>query len=145
MRRVPFITNYDATQSTGFHQEVLIPPFFETWTVVDPMMLQVIGAQHVGIWAKSLMPYLNGGIFDIDKVVDHRDFDAENQVLDPRCRFQCWPWLWTCIRWWTEWATSEHAAFLDDYHFTIAEDTPVDEAVALDPELMGKIFENLLQ
>lgn len=33
---------------------------------------------------------------------------------------------------------------LDSYKFTIDENTPVEEEVALDPELLGKVFENLL-
>lgn len=33
---------------------------------------------------------------------------------------------------------------LNSYKFTIAENTPIDEEVALDPELLGKVFENLL-
>jgi adenine-specific DNA-methyltransferase len=33
---------------------------------------------------------------------------------------------------------------LDRYKFTIAESTPIEEEVALDPELLGKVFENLL-
>lgn len=32
----------------------------------------------------------------------------------------------------------------DHYRFTIAENTPLDQDVALDPELSGKVFENLL-
>ena len=33
---------------------------------------------------------------------------------------------------------------LDRYKFTVEENTPVEEEVALDPELLGKVFENLL-
>jgi type I restriction-modification system DNA methylase subunit len=33
---------------------------------------------------------------------------------------------------------------LQSYKFTIAENTPLEEEVALDPELLGKVFENLL-
>lgn len=33
---------------------------------------------------------------------------------------------------------------LERYKFTIAENTPIEEEVALDPELLGKVFENLL-
>lgn len=33
---------------------------------------------------------------------------------------------------------------LNSYKFTIDENTPLDEEVALDPELLGKVFENLL-
>ncbi len=32
----------------------------------------------------------------------------------------------------------------NDYKFTIEENTPVEEEIALDPELLGKVFENLL-
>lgn len=33
---------------------------------------------------------------------------------------------------------------LDSYKFTIVENTPIDQEVALDPELLGQVFENLL-
>ncbi|MBX3006830.1 MAG: hypothetical protein KF816_02265 [Melioribacteraceae bacterium] len=33
---------------------------------------------------------------------------------------------------------------LNSYKFTITENTPIEEEVALDPELLGKVFENLL-
>jgi len=32
----------------------------------------------------------------------------------------------------------------NDYKFTIEENTPIEEEIALDPELLGKVFENLL-
>lgn len=35
-------------------------------------------------------------------------------------------------------------AILDAYTFTVTENTPVEEEIALDPELLGRIFENLL-
>jgi hypothetical protein len=35
-------------------------------------------------------------------------------------------------------------SLLNSYKFTIAENTPLEEDVALDPELLGKVFENLL-
>lgn len=35
-------------------------------------------------------------------------------------------------------------SILKSYNFTIDENTPVDEEVALDPELLGRVFENLL-
>ncbi len=33
---------------------------------------------------------------------------------------------------------------LNSYKFTVAENTPIEEEIALDPELLGKVFENLL-
>ena len=35
-------------------------------------------------------------------------------------------------------------SILNRYKFTVAENTPIEEEVALDPELLGKVFENLL-
>jgi hypothetical protein len=32
----------------------------------------------------------------------------------------------------------------ESYKFTIAENTPIEEDIALEPELLGKVFENLL-
>ena len=33
---------------------------------------------------------------------------------------------------------------LEHYKFTVEENTPIEQEVALDPELLGKVFENLL-
>ena len=35
-------------------------------------------------------------------------------------------------------------SILNSYKFTIVENTPIDQEIALDPELLGKVFENLL-
>lgn len=35
-------------------------------------------------------------------------------------------------------------SILNSYKFTVAENTPIEEEVALDPELLGRVFENLL-
>lgn len=36
---------------------------------------------------------------------------------------------------------AEVFAFLDGYNFTISEDTPLDQEVAVDPEMIGKVYE----
>jgi len=36
-------------------------------------------------------------------------------------------------------------AFLNRYNFTISEDTPLELDVAVDPEMLGKVFENQLE
>jgi len=33
----------------------------------------------------------------------------------------------------------------DRYNFTVSEDEPLEKEVAVDPEMLGKIFENLLE
>ncbi|MGV2437195.1 MAG UNVERIFIED_CONTAM: hypothetical protein LVT10_21755 [Anaerolineae bacterium] len=36
-------------------------------------------------------------------------------------------------------------AFFNRYNFTIADDTPLEQDVAVDPEMLGKVFENMLE
>ena len=66
------------------------------------------------------IPYLNGGLFQQEKIdeVDSR-FPAEmfQSLFD----------------------------FFDSYNFTIDENDPNDAEVGVDPEMLGKIFENLLE
>ena len=141
------IPNYDATTATGFHEQVLIPLFFETLNRLRPDdASNNWGPTKWDKGERALMPYLSGGIFDIDKIVDHWNFESDEPlILLPDAVF-------SGDRDYDPVLNDEllkdrqinFLAFLDDYHFTIAEDTPIDEAVALDPELMGKIFENLL-
>src|ERR1041385_7744189 len=74
-------------------------------------------------------PFLNGGLFDEndnDYVKDRKvrnDFSVPDEIL-----------------------ISENGlnSLLSRYKFTIAENTPLDEEVAVDPEMLGRIFENLL-
>ncbi|GHT30452.1 hypothetical protein AGMMS49574_10170 [Bacteroidia bacterium] len=66
------------------------------------------------------IPFLNGGLFE--KETDKYEF------LDfPSCLF------------------TDLFTFFDQYNFTIYEDDPNDHTVAVDPEMLGHIFENLLE
>ncbi|WP_346856870.1 TaqI-like C-terminal specificity domain-containing protein [uncultured Draconibacterium sp.] len=66
------------------------------------------------------IPFLNGGLFD--KVNAKYDW-----LTFPTKRFE------------------ELFNFLNRYNFTIYEDSPDDHTVAVDPEMLGHIFENLLE
>ncbi len=66
------------------------------------------------------IPYLNGGLFEEDNA-NHR-----NLVLEARLFKNLFD-------------------FFDQYNFTIYEDDPNDHTVAVDPEMLGHIFENLLE
>ena len=66
------------------------------------------------------IPYLNGGLFE--KESDRYDF-----LTFPPGLFR------------------ELFAFFDSYNFTIYEDSPEEHTVAVDPEMLGHIFENLLE
>ena len=68
----------------------------------------------------QLAPYLNGGLF------------REN-ALDTAYAVRIPDALWQDI-----------FTFFERYNFTIAEDTPLDQEVAVDPEMIGKVYESLV-
>lgn len=70
--------------------------------------------------ALALAPYLNGGLFTENALDREYDF----QISDSRFE--------------------EIFAFLEKYNFTIAEDSPLDQEVAVDPEMIGKVYESLV-
>jgi len=70
--------------------------------------------------ALSLAPYLNGGLFTENR------FDQEHKATVSDRRFE------------------QVLKFLERYNFTIAEDSPLDKEVAVDPEMIGKVYESLV-
>lgn len=87
------------------------------------------------------VPFLNGGLFEcLDKtdkenkakVLYYDGFSREHdrQAFIPNCVF----------------FDKDRGLIniFNRYHFTIEENTPTEQLVALDPELLGKVFENLL-
>jgi adenine-specific DNA-methyltransferase len=86
---------------------------------------------------KVKIPYLNGGLFtrdDTDKLLEKK----KNIMTFPATLF----------------ANRDHEDipfkrgfldFLNSYNFTVYEDGPNDHTIAVDPEMLGHIFENLLE
>ncbi len=79
------------------------------------------------------VPFLNGGLFEPLDNYDwnHNDFSLENEIFSNRD------------------IKGERDAdgildIFDRYNFTMNEDEPLEREVAIDPEMLGKIFENLL-
>lgn len=68
------------------------------------------------------MPYLNGGLFD----------DSNEPAYHKVIAFP--PWVFEKL-----------FDLLGRYNFTVYEDSPEDHIVAVDPEMLGHIFENLLE
>lgn len=68
----------------------------------------------------SLAPYLNGGLFT------ENPLDREYKVAIADKLFE------------------QILKFLERYNFTIAEDSPLDKEVAVDPEMIGKVYESLV-
>lgn len=73
-----------------------------------------------GVLSKSKVPYLNGGLFDSDENITRKiDFPASYFL--------------------------ELFELFGQYNFTIDENDPNDHEVGIDPEMLGHIFENLLE
>jgi hypothetical protein len=107
----------------------------------------------------SYVPFLNGGLFEcLDEKINkiYVDGFSDNlpkgeQLIVPDYLFFGTP---EEVDLSTEYGvnnnTTKKAAvkglinILKSYKFTITENTPIEEDVALDPELLGKVFENLL-
>ena len=84
-------------------------------------------------------PFINGGLFDC--------LDSEEATRDGGYRVDCFS-----DRHYKKLSIPDRLFFADDglitlfnhYKFTVEENTPIEQEVALDPELLGKVFENLL-
>jgi len=76
----------------------------------------------------DLMPYLNGGLFT-ENELDKIGFDVPDTVFE--LLFEIDPY-------------DKRKGFLERYNFTIREDTPLDVEVAVDPEMLGKVYESLI-
>ena len=95
-------------------------------------------------------PFINGGIFDcLDS------WEANNQGgyridmfsdPDPKTHGYARKKAWANLRVPDDLFFDADGLFplLKHYKFTVEENTPVEQEVALDPELLGKVFENLL-
>jgi type I restriction-modification system DNA methylase subunit len=87
------------------------------------------------------VPFLNGGLFEcLDREDDHGNFfyfDGFSRVAGRQRR----AFLPNCLFFDP---AKGLIPLLEKYNFTVEENTPTDVEVALDPELLGKVFENLL-
>ena len=74
----------------------------------------------VAIERRGEVPFLNGGLFEM------QDYDQRNAVHIPNDKF------------------AEILELFERYNFTVTESTPLDIEVAVDPEMLGKVFEELV-
>jgi hypothetical protein len=98
-----------------FHSKILKVLFFET---LNLKRKDDVAPDILG--ENIRIPYLNGGLFDKDISYElNFDFPVEffKNLLD----------------------------FFEQYNFTIDENDPYDSEVGIDPEMLGHIFENLLE
>ncbi len=76
------------------------------------------------------MPFLNGGLFHKNEL-DEIGFDVPDNVFE---------WLFEP----NETDEDLHKGFLEVFNFTIDESSPDDVEVAVDPEMLGKVYESLI-
>ena len=106
-----------------FLEQVLEPLFFGIFNTEPEQREELFANEH---WDKGLLkqwvqlPYLNGGLFERDEV------DKMNIRL-PASLF------------------NDLFTFLASYNFTVDENDPDDAEIGVDPEMLGKIFESLLE
>ena len=106
---------FDSHPYQNFFNDVLEPLFYEALATDRPDQFYA----PLG----SRIPFLNGGLFEPMQGYDWRGVD----VLLPNELFD------------------DLFSVFDLYNFTVREDEPLDKEVAVDPEMLGKVFENLLE
>ena len=120
------ILSRDASAKTNYYHSTLAPLFFQ---VLNEQIQKRSERFKVGDFGK--IPYLNGGLF-APQDNDHYKFDDILEQSIPGEVDIPDSWL--------------HKLFdlLELYHFTVDENTSVDIDLSIDPEMLGRIFENLL-
>ncbi len=122
------LANKEYVDYVNFHNDVLQPLFYDTLAT---------DRGHEA-WSKRLncrIPFLNGGLFE-----PMGDFDwKHNPISLPNNLFSNSTYI------------DEHVYgngildVFDRYNFTVNEAEPLEKEVAIDPEMLGKIFESLIE
>ncbi|PKV76268.1 Eco57I restriction-modification methylase domain-containing protein [Pontibacter ramchanderi] len=106
---------FAANNSDAFYTSCLVPLFFETLNNPNDEIFKVTNTKF---------PYLNGGLFERDEIEKQAKADF---IVFKKELFE------------------NLFSFFGEYNFTIDESTPDDLDVGIDPEMLGHIFENLLE
>lgn len=104
-------------KKSGFHRLALSPLFFEA--------LNKSGDRKHIDGIEYAIRFLNGGLFEA-----RPEFNEGDPVSGPLVADELFSGLF---------------AMLGRYNFTVDESTPLDQTVGIDPEMLGKVFENLLE
>ncbi|MDE1152832.1 MAG: Eco57I restriction-modification methylase domain-containing protein [Micavibrio sp.] len=116
------------SQKLNFFNEYLEPLFYEA------LNRDHSDNNHYYKLFDSRIPFLNGGLFDAYHDYDWHSVDIElpNDIFSKLGKS-----LYS--------ADGEGILdVFDRYNFTVAEDEPLEREVAIDPEMLGKVFERLL-
>ncbi len=95
---------------------------------LDKVFWTLSSAPGAGGDRKPGLPFLNGGLFDDDEFAQPGDQRKTNPPLKVRNA--------TFAKVFSE--------LLEAFNFTVTEDTPLSQEVAVDPEMLGKVFESIV-
>jgi type I restriction-modification system DNA methylase subunit len=121
------ISTEAVNKNKGYYHNVLEPLFFE---VLNTRMDERAKDYVTKLWAT--IPFLNGGLFTPNK-----EDDFYETYLPGISKYI------NTLKVPDEWLRDLLNVF-ETYNFTIDENTPVDVEMAIEPEMLGRIFENLL-
>lgn len=109
-----------------YYHNILEHLFFQILNTPVKERHQIFRDDH---WNKT--PFLNGGLFE-----PHEDdfYDPGLEMINQHFRTLKVPDSWI----------KELFEIFETWNFTIDENTPVDVELSIDPEMLGRIFENLL-
>lgn len=129
-------------QIGNYYRDFLIPLFFRALAL--PANERNSDPAVGPVWSQSDVPFLNGGLFEVgvgqDYELDQRLSGGAGVQLDNR-------YFTPDINGAFDIGGGERGgvlAFFNRYDFTVEEDTPEDIVVSLDPEMLGKVFEELI-
>ena len=120
------ISSRAVQQVTGYYHNMLERLFFQVLNT--PHNKRIKEANH-DPWPK--VPFLNGGLFEPHRH-DYYEIDALNHSKHLNTLIVPDEWL------------KELFKIFELYNFTIDESTTIDVDISVDPEMLGRIFENLL-
>lgn len=112
-------------QNKNYYHEILEPLFFQTLNT--PMDKRIDDLPE----GCEKVPFLNGGLFE-PQLEDF--YNSNSRTVD----FQNY-----ALKIPDEWFLNFFRK-LEEYNFTIDENSPVEVEISVDPEMLGRIFENLL-
>ena len=106
--------------------------------ILEPLFYEALAIERTDDFYSRFnckIPFLNGGLFDPINNYDwiHTDILLSNELFSNNTKTKEGD-IGTGI-----------LDIFDRYNFTVKEDEPLEKEVAVDPEMLGKVFENLLE
>ncbi len=121
------IFTYSQSHKKHFYEEYLEPLFYDA-------LNRNRGAMGYFPALHCRVPFLSGGLFDPIENYDWKNnyFDIPDEIFSNRKNDN-------------DRDADGILDIFDRYNFTMSEDEPMEREVAIDPEMLGKVFENLLE